>query len=149
MARYRSKLVYFLMLVANTLAWTNTLAYHRICKLQIRSVFIVQGPMFVISQNVCSWQAFTSLVKCFVGKAGAYPIEEPFRCSTLRQAPGLAHKQQTGLERLARDKPFSLLRKFVIYSRKKFYKIGPRYQEKICYFDSQNNNRIYFVKSQQ
>ncbi len=28
----------------------------------------------------------------FAGKAGAYPGEAPFRCSTLRQAPGLTHK---------------------------------------------------------
>jgi hypothetical protein len=26
----------------------------------------------------------------FVGKTGACPIEEPFRCSTLGKAPGLA-----------------------------------------------------------
>ncbi len=41
----------------------------------------------------------------FVGKAGAYPIEVPFRRSTLGQAPGLAHKQLHRLERLAMDKP--------------------------------------------
>jgi hypothetical protein len=29
----------------------------------------------------------------FVGKAGAYPIEEPFGSSTLGWAPALAHKQ--------------------------------------------------------
>jgi hypothetical protein len=28
----------------------------------------------------------------FVGKAGAYPSEGPFRCPTLSQAAGLAHK---------------------------------------------------------
>jgi hypothetical protein len=28
----------------------------------------------------------------FVGKAGAYSIEEPFRCSTLMCSPGLAQK---------------------------------------------------------
>ncbi len=48
----------------------------------------------------------------FVGKAKAYPIEELFRCSTLRQAPGLTHKQQTTLERLANDKDSNLLRTF-------------------------------------
>jgi hypothetical protein len=57
----------------------------------------------------------------FVGKAGAYPIEEPLRYST----PGLAHKQQTSLESLARDKHSSLIRTFVNYGGKKFYNIGP------------------------
>jgi hypothetical protein len=46
--------------------------------------------------------------------------------STLGEAPGLAHKQKTKLERLARYKHSSLLRKFVTYGRKKFYNIGPR-----------------------
>ncbi len=40
-------------------------------------------------------------------KAGAYP----FRCSTFRQAPGLNHKHQTRLERLARDKTLQLITK--------------------------------------
>ncbi len=77
--------------------------------------------MFVISQSVCLWQAFP--VCC---NAGAYPIEEHFRCSTLGQALGLAHKQQTRLEKFARDKHSSLLQKFVNYEQKKFYNIGPR-----------------------
>ncbi len=54
----------------------------------------------------------------FVGKAGAYPIEEPFRCSTLGLAPGLADKQKTRLERLARDKHSRLIRKFVNHGQK-------------------------------
>ena len=61
----------------------------------------------------------------FVGKARTYPIEAPFRCSTLRLAPGLALKQKPRLERLARGKHSSLLRKYVNYGRKKFYNIGP------------------------
>jgi hypothetical protein len=61
----------------------------------------------------------------FVGKAEDHPIEESFRCSALGQAPGLALKQKTRLERLARDKNSSLLRKFVNYGREKFYNIGP------------------------
>jgi hypothetical protein len=35
-------------------------------------------------------------------------------------------KKETRLERLARDKHSSFLRKFVNYALKKFYKIGPR-----------------------
>jgi hypothetical protein len=61
----------------------------------------------------------------FVGKAGAYPSKTPFRCSTLRLAPGLAHKQYTRLERLVRSECSTLLRKFVTYDRKMFYKSGP------------------------
>ncbi len=60
----------------------------------------------------------------FVGKARTYPNEAPFRCSTLGLAPGLALKQYTRLERLARDKHPGLLQKFVSYGRKKFYNIG-------------------------
>jgi len=36
----------------------------------------------------------------FVGKAGTYPSEAPFRW----YAPGIAHKDQTRPERLVRDK---------------------------------------------
>ncbi len=50
----------------------------------------------------------------FVGKAGAYPIQEPFRCYTLGQ------NTHTRLERLTRDKHSSLLRKFVNFGQKKF-----------------------------
>jgi hypothetical protein len=45
----------------------------------------------------------------FADNAGAYRSEASFR-----------------LERLAKDKRFSLLQKFVNYRRKKFYNIGPR-----------------------
>jgi hypothetical protein len=56
----------------------------------------------------------------FVGKAGAYPRVEHLVGS------GLTRKHWTRLERLARDKRSSLLRKFVTYGRKNFYNIGPR-----------------------
>jgi hypothetical protein len=39
---------------------------------------------------------------------------------------GLAHKHYSRLERLARDKHSSLLRKSVHYGGKKFYSTGPR-----------------------
>ncbi len=41
------------------------------------------------------------------------------------KAPGLTHKHQTKLERLASDKHSSLLRKSVNYGRKKFYGLAP------------------------
>jgi len=50
MAIFCSKLVSFLLVVTNTLAWTNILpctnklAYYGIRKLRVRSVFIVQAP---------------------------------------------------------------------------------------------------------
>ncbi len=63
----------------------------------------------------------------FVGVAGAYPSETPFRSSILRQAPGLAHKQLTKLEMLARSKHSSeLFTKIRNLDSKKFYDIGPQ-----------------------
>jgi hypothetical protein len=62
----------------------------------------------------------------FAVKAGAYPSETPFRCSTLGKAPGLAHIHLTRLERLYRDKHFSVFLKVVTYGRKKFYNIDSR-----------------------
>jgi hypothetical protein len=50
-------------------------------------------------ESVCHWQAalpanirlgWPSLM--FAGKAGAYPSEAPFRCSTLGWVPVLTHK---------------------------------------------------------
>ncbi len=75
--------------------------------------------MFVISQSVCPWKAFTACV-LIVGKAGTYLSEALSRCSTLEQAPGLTHNHQTRLERLARNKQSHLLRKFVNCGQKSF-----------------------------
>jgi len=57
----------------------------------------------------------------FVSKAGAYPREEPFRCSNIGWAPGHIHKPLT----TAADRHSSLLQKFINYGRTKFYNIGP------------------------
>ncbi len=51
---------------------------------------------------------------------------ENLKCASLRQALALPTNIRLGLERLARDKHSILLRKFVNYSCKKFYRIGPR-----------------------
>ncbi len=48
--------------------------------------------------------------------------EAPFRCSTLMQAPGLTHKLQTRLERLARDK-HQLIEKICKLQTIQFYDI--------------------------
>jgi hypothetical protein len=62
----------------------------------------------------------------FVGKAMDLPWSgAPERCFTLVD-PSLAGKFWTRLERLARDKHSSLLRKYVNYSHNKFYSTGPR-----------------------
>ncbi len=49
---------------------------------------------------------------------------EPTRVKHLSFAPGLTHKHQAWLEKLAKDKCSSLSQKFVTYGSKKFYKIG-------------------------
>ncbi len=51
----------------------------------------------------------------FVGKAGAKPIEEPFKFSTLGQAPDPAHKQQTQLEKLVKAPGLMFVGKAGIY----------------------------------
>jgi hypothetical protein len=60
-----------------------------------------------------------------VCKAGTHPIEEPFRCSTIGYAPGLANKQYTRLEWLTMDKHSSLSRKLVNYREKSFITLTP------------------------
>jgi hypothetical protein len=64
----------------------------------------------------------------FVGKARSLlPLTEaPQRCFTSWVGSCLTCKHNTILERLVREEYFSLLRKFVTYSRKTFYNIGPR-----------------------
>jgi hypothetical protein len=60
----------------------------------------------------------------FVTKDGAFPIGAHKRSSTL----GLTHKYRTRLERLARDKLYSLLRAFANYGCRMFYNIRPRFE---------------------
>ncbi len=61
---------------------------------QCYKTFLVRNSLMIkISWSVCC-QAFKPSLM-FVGKVGAQPIEGPLRCSTLGQAPDLAHKQQT------------------------------------------------------
>jgi hypothetical protein len=61
----------------------------------------------------------------FVGKATGLPESgAPERCFAW-VGSGLTNKHYTGLERLAKDKRSSLLRKFVNYGCKKFYSTGP------------------------
>ncbi len=48
---------------------------------------------------------------------------EDLKCASLTQALALKLKHWTRLEKIAKDKPSSLLRKFVNYGRKKFYNV--------------------------
>jgi hypothetical protein len=66
-----------------------------------------------------------------VRKPGAYPGEEPFRCSSLVEAPGITHIYQIMLDILCwiyyaapRDKNSRFLLTFINYVHKKFNKIG-------------------------
>ncbi len=60
-----------------------------------------------------------------VRRARAYPSEWPsFEYSTLGQAPGITHKHLNRLDRLARDKHFSLIDTIVNYSYKTFNNTG-------------------------
>jgi len=54
----------------------------------------------------------------FVGNAGSYPSEAPFGCFTLGLAPILICR----LVKLVGDEHFNLLRSFVNFRQKKFYK---------------------------
>jgi hypothetical protein len=61
----------------------------------------------------------------FVSKDSPNPSGAPEMTLTLGQAPGLTHKYQTKVERLACDKQSSLKRTFVNYRHIKFYNIWP------------------------
>ncbi len=65
----------------------------------------------------------------FQGKAGAYPIEASFMCSTLGQAPGFTHKHYNRFGMLNSDKHSSLLHKSVNYGRKKVDNIEPSFSK--------------------
>ncbi len=79
--------------------------------------------MFIISQNVCLCKPF-QLSLLFASKTRIYTCEVPFRCSTLRQAPGPTLKHYTMLYRPSRGKHSRILLAFVNCGRKKFYNIG-------------------------
>ncbi len=88
-----------------------------------KTFYVRNLRIFVVSQSVCYWQA--QLILIFGGKARSLPqsgaTESCFSCVCF----SFTHKRQTRLERAAKDKLSSLLRKFVNYRRKKFYNIGP------------------------
>jgi hypothetical protein len=69
-------------------------------------------------------RCFKSSVK-FVSKAEANLSGTLVSSCLLGQAYGLANKNKTRLETLARDKQSSQIRPFVNYGRKRFYNIGP------------------------
>ncbi len=92
-------------------------------KAQCYKTFCVRNlRMIVISWSVRRWQTFPA--QSF-GKGRTCRIENVSGTPLQGRLPCLAHKQQTRLGRLPRDKPSSLLRQFVNYCRKKFYKANP------------------------
>ncbi len=89
-------------------------------------ILTMTGPNFVKKFMTviykCECRYPTTLVS---GKA----CGDKHRCFTW-VGPGLALKHWTRLEKLARDKHSSLLRKYLNYGRNKFYSTGPRCQPK-------------------
>ncbi len=78
----------------------------------------------------------------FAGKTETYPNGAPEKCFTW-VGYSLTRKHQTRLERLARDKHYSLLQKSVNYEHNKFYSTGPRAsvtkEKKFCNIDTCND----------
>jgi hypothetical protein len=67
----------------------------------------------------------------FVGKARSLLLSGACERCFIHLGSSLTSKHETRLERLARDKHSSLLRKSVNYGQKKFYNIGPRPQGRV------------------
>ncbi len=81
--------------------------------------------IFIISQSVFPWQAS--------------PAQS--------NGSSLTRKHYTRLERLARDKHTSLLRKSVNQSRNKFYSTGPRLSTFLIFLNQQDElYKIHFLK---
>jgi hypothetical protein len=59
----------------------------------------------------------------FAGKAGAYPSEITFRCSTLGKAPGLAHKDSAG--KASHGKTLAFYENSLITAVKSFITLAP------------------------
>ncbi len=78
--------------------------------------------MFIISQSGCPWQSFPAKSN-FVSKTRSLPQSGIPDRGLTQVDSSLICKYYTSLKWLARDKHSSLLRTFVIYSRKKFYNI--------------------------
>ncbi len=89
-----------------------------------KTYFFCSLLIFVISQGVCPWQAVPAQFNVYK-RGQEIPSEQPFRCSTQGQAPDLTHKQQTKLERLARDIDSNFFRKFVNYRQKSLKTLTP------------------------
>jgi hypothetical protein len=56
-----------------------------------RSIFITLAPWANPINFFTAVKPFQPSLM-FLGKAGAYPCDAPFKCSTLGYAPGLTHK---------------------------------------------------------
>jgi hypothetical protein len=61
----------------------------------------------------------------FAGKVRAYQSEAPFRCSFLGKAPGLTHKQEARLVKLAKEYALSYYEHSQITVVKRFIPLDP------------------------
>ncbi len=78
--------------------------------------------IFIIIYSVCPWQAFL----LFVGEVRSLPQSRTSERFFNMAGSCFTIKHQTRMGKLTRDKHASLLRKFITYSHKKVYNIGPR-----------------------
>ncbi len=138
---FRTKLEYLLIQTVNACKGQILQLITKIYKLRTKKV-IYHCPLVSMLLNYF-WPYFLNFctkleclsVTClfqfslmFVGKARNLPQNgAPERCF-ICIGSSITSKYQTSLERLARDKHSSVLRKFVNYGQKKFYNIGPRSQ---------------------
>ncbi len=77
--------------------------------------------IFVISQSVCRWQVFRPSLM-LVGKSRSLPYRTtPEKMFHLGRLQPYSQTYQTNLEKLARNKHSSLLRKFVNYGLKQLH----------------------------
>jgi hypothetical protein len=72
----------------------------------------LQGCTHHLHRSEREREPFQLSLMC-VSKAGAYPSEATFRCSSLGYAPGLTNRHYPKLEKLARDRHFGLLLTFI------------------------------------
>ncbi len=80
--------------------------------------------IFMKSRCVCPWQTVPAQAR-IVGEARSLPQSGATERWFTWVGSGLTCNHYTRMDRLARDKHSSLLRKFVNYGQKKFYNIGP------------------------
>jgi hypothetical protein len=102
-----------IVLVSDSPVWFKRVAMDKHSSLFVRRFSKKEKNVIILTPGANPIKLFTVIIYKF----------SPKRCFT-RVGSGLTRKHETKLVRLARDKCSSLLRKFVNYGRKKFYRIG-------------------------